>query len=176
MRNLALIGCRVRRKNLVIDLRNGIELLFLAISLVYRIRKSSIPRPTVQTQMKIQKSSSSEKLRLLLEKINRSPETIKLDEALDAISDAYEFTPVAFSNGPLINAAGDKVRSCMLYAFGRLHDLSESQMLACFGEHYREVLDDPEGASHMTIRVFIKGGWSGVRHETMPLKSREKSV
>lgn len=118
----------------------------------------------------IQTASAS--LNRLLERLRRAPETVMLDEALEAIDDAYEFTPVAFANGPLRHEAGDKVRSCRIYALGRLHDLSPAETLACFGEHYREVLADPRGDAHMTIRVFMKGGWAGVSHASMPLTPR----
>jgi len=116
--------------------------------------------------------TASASLNRLLERLKREPETVMLDEALGAIDNAYEFTPVAFTNGPLKHEAGDKVRSCAIYALGRLHGLSVPETLACFGEHYREVLEDPAGDAHMTIRVFMKGGWAGVSHAAMPLKPR----
>lgn len=118
----------------------------------------------------IQTTSAS--LNRLLDRLRHEPETVMLDEVLGAIDDAYEFTPVAFANGPLEHEAGDKVRSCAIYALGRLHGLSVPETLACFGEHYREVLADPTGDAHMTIRVFLRGGWAGVSHAAMPLKAR----
>lgn len=138
----------------------------------YTWTKSSRSATSANFCMQNFQAATSPKLESLLKKIKDAPETLMLDEALDAIAEAYDFTPVAFSNGPLRHAAGEKIRSCMLYAFGRLHGLDVAQTLACFGEHYREVLKDPTGDSHMTIRVFMKGGWSGVQHASMPLSPR----
>lgn len=118
------------------------------------------------------RQTHSASLNCLLERLRREPQTVMLDEALAAIDDAYEFTPVAFANGPLRNPVGDKVRSCAIYALGRLHNLTVPETLACFGEHYREVLADPQGDAHMTIRVFMQIGWDGVSHAAMPLKPR----
>lgn len=91
------------------------------------------------------------KLDAFLKKLNASPESLMLDDTLNTIDALYEFTPVGFSNGDMRNRAGEAARSCQLYAFAQLHNLAEKQTLACFGEHYREVLADPQGASHRTI-------------------------
>jgi hypothetical protein len=112
------------------------------------------------------------KLNEFMDRLNSEPGSIRLDEALETIGELYEFTPVGFSNGAMRNEAGDAVRSCMLYAFGKLQNLSESQTLACFGEHYREVLSDPHGTAHRTIRIFMRSGWAGVKFDSMPLKAR----
>ena len=61
-----------------------------------------------------------------------------------------------------------------LYTFVRLHQLTEQQTLTCFGEHYREVLAEPQGTSHMTIRIFMRQGWSGLSFDGMSLKERTK--
>jgi len=60
------------------------------------------------------------------------------------------------------------------YTFARLHQLTEQQALTCYGEHYREVLAEPQGTSHMTIRIFMRQGWSGLSFDGMPLKERTK--
>jgi hypothetical protein len=112
------------------------------------------------------------KLGEFLKKLNDEPASIALCETLDTIAELYEFTPVGFSNGEMRNEAGEAIRSCMLYAFARDQKLSEAQTLACFGEHYREVLMDPQGTAHRTIRIFMKSGWGGVAFDSMPLKAR----
>jgi len=106
-----------------------------------------------------------------LEKLDASPQTVMLDESLAIIDALYAFTPVAFSNGEMHNAPGDAVRSCRLYAFAQLHHLSERQTLTLFGEHYREVLADPQGNAHQTIRIFMKHGRSGLKFSAFPLKA-----
>lgn len=112
------------------------------------------------------------KLDEFLKKLDDEPSSIGLSDTLDTITELYEFTPVGFSNGEMRNEAGEAIRSCMLYAFARDRNLSEAQTLACFGEHYREVLMDPQGAAHKTIRIFMKLGWAGVKFDSPPLKAR----
>lgn len=107
-----------------------------------------------------------------LHKLDASPQSVMLDEALGVIDAIYEFTPVAFSNGEIHNAAGEAVRSCRLYAFAQLHHLDERQTLTLFGEHYREVLADPQGSAHTTIRTFMRLGRAGVKYSVFPLKAR----
>ena len=117
-------------------------------------------------------SNKPMKIQEFLKQLDDAPETIMLDDALNTIDALYEFTPVAFSNGSMRNQAGEAVRSCRIYAFSRLYNLTEQQTLLCFGEHYREVLADPGGTSHMTIRTFMKLGRAGVDFESFPLKAR----
>ena len=104
------------------------------------------------------------------------PEAVMLDDTLNTIDALYDFTPVAFSNGNMHNQAGEAVRSCRIYAFSRLHNLTEQQTLLCFGEHYREVIADPGGTSHATIRIFMKLGKAGINFESFPLKTRGGST
>ena len=111
-------------------------------------------------------------LDVFLHRLDSAPGSVMLDEALRTIDALYAFTPVAFSNGDMHNAAGEAERSCRLYAFAQLHHLSERQTLTCFGEHYREVLEDPQGTSHKTIRIFMRLGRAGVKFSAFPLKAR----
>lgn len=114
------------------------------------------------------------KLDAFLAKLKNAPETLMLDDTLNTIDALYEFTQVAFSNGSMHNQAGEAVRSCKLYTFASLHQLTEQHTLTCFGEHYREVLAEPQGTNHMTIRIFMRQGWSGLSFDGMPLKERAK--
>ena len=72
------------------------------------------------------------------------------------------------------NQAGEAVRSCKLYTFARLHQLTEQETLTSFGEHYRKVLAEPQGTNHMTIRIFMLQGWSGLSFDGLSLKERAK--
>ncbi len=105
-----------------------------------------------------------------IQTLDENPDSLALDDTLAVIDSMYDFTPVAFSNGDLHNAAGEAVRSCRMYAFARRHGLTEAQTLRCFGEHYREVLADPDGTSHRTIRIFMKTGFAGLRYSADPLR------
>lgn len=99
----------------------------------------------------------------LLEQIKVSPETIEFVQVMAVIEKNYEFTPVEFSNGSLVNEQGTNLGSCKIFAFGQLHQLSEQQTLSCFGDYYRvDVLEHPEASDHGNIRNFIKTGWAGI--------------
>lgn len=108
-----------------------------------------------------------------LKLLNDDAASVAFDDTMAAIASAYDFTPTAFTNGELRNEAGQNSRSCQLFAFARMHHLSEAQTLACFGAYYRdEVLKNPQGTDHQNIRNFMKHGWSGVTFEGEPLKAR----
>lgn len=103
----------------------------------------------------------------------RAGEPVAFEETLAVIDGAYRFTPTAFSNGPHHNRAGDNNGSCRIFAFARLHGLSEGETLALFGQHYRErVLAHPGGSDHTNIRQFMRTGWAGIRFAGEPLTPR----
>jgi hypothetical protein len=98
-----------------------------------------------------------------LEKLNNTPQEITFAETIALIEDNYNFTPTAFENGLLHNAAGENSGSCKIFAFAELQKLSEVATLSCFGAYYREeVLGDPDGSNHQNIRNFMKSGWDGI--------------
>ncbi|OBP15915.1 type III effector [Rheinheimera sp. SA_1] len=95
--------------------------------------------------------------------LSTEPETISFGQTITLIDTLYEFTPTAFRNGELSNAAGENNGSCKILAFALLHQLSEPQTLALFGDYYRlEVLPDIKGTNHANIRNFMRTGWDGV--------------
>ncbi len=104
----------------------------------------------------------------LLQKIQAADE-IGFETAQSVILDNYHYHPVAFYNGlgeqRLSNAAGSNEGSCRIFAFARIHDLNEQQTLGLFGEHYRKVLQDPDGSDHKNIRNFMQFGWAGIDFE-----------
>lgn len=98
-----------------------------------------------------------------LEKLNTAPKTITFPETIAVIEENYTFSPTAFENGILHNAAGENNGSCKLFSFAEIQNLTQDQTLACFGAYYfDEVLGDPEGTNHQNIRNFIKTGWDGI--------------
>ena len=98
-----------------------------------------------------------------LEKLNKTPQDITFAETIAVIEDNYDFSPTAFENGLLHNAAGENSGSCKIFAFAELQKLSEESTLSCFGAYYHEeVLGDPEGTNHQNIRNFMKSGWDGI--------------
>jgi hypothetical protein len=101
-----------------------------------------------------------------LAKLNTAPDTIEFTDTQSVIEALYTYTPTAFQNGDVSNAAGQNAGSCKLFSFAKLQGFSEVQTLACFGRFYREdVLQHPAASDHQNIRNFMKTGWAGVKFE-----------
>ena len=110
-------------------------------------------------------------MKRFIENIKNNPESIDFKELMDLIDSNYSFKETAFTNGDLINEAGQNSGSCKLFAFAKLHGLSKEQTLVCFGSYYRDdVLKDLKGDNHQNIRNFMKSGWDGIKFEGEPLK------
>ena len=112
-------------------------------------------------------------MELFRNRLETAPETIEFPDVIALINRLYYFESVAFRNGPLINEAGQNAGACRLFAFARLHDLSQAQTLTCFGAYYRaDVLKTPDGDSHPNIRQFMLTGWDGIEFDGVPLKAK----
>ena len=102
----------------------------------------------------------------LLDKIKSESQNLQFTEIIGFVEENYVFTPTKFKNGETTNEAGRNSGSCKLFSFAKMHGLTESETLACFGEYYRnDVLENPEGTDHQNIRNFMKFGWEGVKFE-----------
>ena len=109
----------------------------------------------------------------LLRSLSDNPEAIEYNDVIELIDEMYEFTPVKFTNGDLVNEAGQNTGSCKILAFAKRTRLSEQQTLHCFGTYYRkDVLEHPENMDHENIRNFMKTGWDGVEIEGAALTIR----
>lgn len=105
-----------------------------------------------------------------INRLSSQPETVSFAETMAVIDSHYHFTPTTFSNGNLENEAGQNSGSCKIFAFGKLHNLSEQQTLACFGDYYREdVLKQPDANDHQNIRNFMRSGWGGIQFQDTAL-------
>lgn len=106
----------------------------------------------------------------------RRGQLVTFSDVLDVIEAHYRFTPTPFDNGigddAVSNPADQNQGSCRVFAFARLNDLTEKETLTCFAEHYRAVLDDPDGTGHANIRRFMRDGWAGIRFHGEPLAKR----
>jgi hypothetical protein len=101
-------------------------------------------------------------------------------ESVSCIETHYAYTPTEFSNGQgadlLINPAGSNEGSCKIFAFARIHKLSQTLTLALFGDFYRnDVLGNPQGSDHRNIRNFIRYGWDGIAFQGEALRPRHSS-
>lgn len=109
-----------------------------------------------------------------LTKLEQAPETIEFSEVMALIDALYDFTPVRFKNGAVVNEAGENQGSCKLFAFAQEQQLSQAQTLACFGAYYREdVLQHPEGNDHQNIRCFMQTGWDGIHFDAPAIERKE---
>ncbi len=112
-------------------------------------------------------------LTAFLQKLQQIPDSIEFADTIAAIESAYVYTPAAFRNGELHNAAGQNAGSCKIFAFAKLQGLSPAQTLACFGRYYREdVLQHPDASDHQNIRTFMRSGWAGIAFESEALQPR----
>ncbi|MFK7900763.1 MAG: HopJ type III effector protein [Cyclobacteriaceae bacterium] len=53
-----------------------------------------------------------------------------------------------------------------------IQKISKEQTLACFGEHYQDVLNSPSGDSHQNIRNFMQYGWDEVSFQREALQPK----
>ena len=101
---------------------------------------------------------------MILEQLKNFPETITFNDVIVFIDENYNFKPVRFVNGSIVNEANQNNGSCKIFSFAKMNNLSEKDTLALFGDFYRnDVLQNPEGEDHQNIRNFIKCGWNGIR-------------
>lgn len=108
-----------------------------------------------------------------LQRLRETPGQIEFTDTIAAIEAAYVYTPTAFRNGEVENAAGQNAGSCKIFAFARLQGLDQAQTLACFGRYYREdVLKHPDASDHRNIRSFMRNGWKGIAFEGEALAAR----
>ncbi len=111
-------------------------------------------------------------LEVFLNRLRGSPERIEFTDTIALINSRYSYTPTAFRNDQLVSEAGQNTGSCKIFAFARLHDLTESETLACFGAYYRaDVLKNPDSDSHPNIRQFMLTGWQGIEFEGVALRA-----
>lgn len=85
------------------------------------------------------------------------------------VAEHYAYTPQAFRNGALDNAAGQNEGSCKTLGLALLEGLSDEEALLAFGEHYRSVVATPDGSDHGNIRNLIEHGLAGVTFSEVPL-------
>jgi len=115
-------------------------------------------------------------LKIFLDTLAHTPDNISFSDTMSVIDTHYEFTPVSFHNGDLLNDAGKNSGSCKLFAFAQLQGLSQQQTLTCFGDYYRiDVQKHPDGNDHQNIRNFVKTGWDGIIYSAQPLKPKAAS-
>jgi len=110
------------------------------------------------------------RLQQFLDTLTHSPESIGFNDTMSVIEAYYNYTPVLFSNGGLVNQPGQNEGSCKIFGFALINGLDKNQTLHCFGEYYRgDVLLNPDADTHPNIRKFMANGWPGIHFQTEPL-------
>jgi hypothetical protein len=102
-------------------------------------------------------------------------QAINFTTTMQVIDSNYNFNPVKFTNGEVVNEENTNNGSCKIFAYGKLHNLPEQATLNAFGDYYViDVLQHPDADNHANIRNFIKTGWQGVQFfgEALQLKNR----
>lgn len=97
------------------------------------------------------------------------------ETTLAFIEKHFDFTPSAFNNGGVLNTQDQNQGSCKVFALAQLLDLNQQQALACFGQHYRDVLATPEVDNHHNLRRVLQDGLSDISFDTFPLKQKAES-
>lgn len=92
---------------------------------------------------------------------------------MNVIENNYNFVPVRFINGKLVNEEGQNSGSCKIFSFAKLHALNKKETLVCFGGYYRiDVLQNPDKDDHQNIRSFIETGWDAISFEKEALTKK----
>ena len=100
-----------------------------------------------------------------LDLLDDTSRPVAFSDTIGLIDSHYRFTPTAFQNGSVENAANQNNGSCKILSFGNLYHLSQQQTLRCFGDFYQGVINSPDGDDHQNIRQFMVNGWEGVKFE-----------
>jgi hypothetical protein len=108
-----------------------------------------------------------EQLQILLTKLKDN--SILFKDVITFIETYYQHQPTAFKNGDAYNEATQNQGSAKVFTFAQLNKLDKDDTLSLFAEHYRSVLENPDGTDHQNIRQFMLHGWPGITFEGQAL-------
>jgi hypothetical protein len=111
-----------------------------------------------------------EHLPILLKNLKDS--SLPFKAVIEFIETYYQHQPTAFKNGSLHNEASQNQGSAKVFTFAQLNKLSKEDTLYLFAEHYRSVLQNPDGTDHQNIRQFMIHGWTGIVFEGQALLAK----
>jgi hypothetical protein len=112
----------------------------------------------------------NEHLQSLLQQLQQNE--ILFNQVIDFINAQYQHQPTAFKNGDAYNEESQNQGSARVFAFAQLNNLSKEDTLSLFAEHYRAVLDTPDGTDHQNIRQFMQHGWPGIEFKGQALLAK----
>lgn len=94
--------------------------------------------------------------------MNGDGDDVTFQQVMDLIDTHYETGWIEFRNGDIVNGPGENEGSAKVLSYAALSNMDKETTLRLWGEHYREVLAEPDGEAHPNIRSFLKNGWDGV--------------
>ena len=94
----------------------------------------------------------------LVEQI-KNKEIIVFNDLIALIDKEYDYQNSAFKNGDIENSKDENQGSGKVFYFAKKCNLDKEQTLYCFGEHYQNVLANPDLDNHQNIRNFMVYGW-----------------
>lgn len=109
-------------------------------------------------------------IRALLKAIEQK--TLDFQGVIAYIDKHYKYTPTRFVNGTQVNEKGENIGSCKVFAFAKHHNLSQTDTLKLFCEHFEAVRSNPNGLDHANIRNFLHWGWQGFLMQGNALKPK----
>ncbi|NGM62184.1 HopJ type III effector protein [Sphingobacterium sp. SGG-5] len=109
-------------------------------------------------------------VRQLLEQLEAK--AIQFKDVLAHIDTHYTYTASAFQNGSQHNAEHENQGSAKVLSFAKLHNLSQTDTLGLFAEHYEAVQQTPQGTDHQNIRQFMQHGWVGLQFDRQVLQEK----
>ncbi|CAM3716301.1 HopJ type III effector protein [Flavobacterium gelidilacus] len=107
----------------------------------------------------------------LIDKVKQA-EVLIFSDVLETIDGSYNFIPTKFINGNVINEANTNNGSCKVFSFAKMLNLSSTETLFLFGEHYQKVLATPKEDDHQNIRNFMQFGWEAISFEENALDKK----
>jgi hypothetical protein len=99
----------------------------------------------------------------------------QFETTLAFIEQHYNFTPSAFNNGGVENGIEQNQGSCKIFALAELLNLTQQQALACFGQHYRDIVATPSVDNHHNLRRVLKEGLAEIRFDHFPLELKTQN-
>jgi hypothetical protein len=112
----------------------------------------------------------TDQLTTLLKSVKEN--SIDFKGVIEFIEAHYQHQATAFKNGDAFNEAAQNQGSAKVFAFAQINNLSAADTLYLFAEHYRSVLNNPNGTDHQNIRQFMIHGWAGVVFEGQALTAK----
>jgi hypothetical protein len=95
-------------------------------------------------------------------------------EIQNTIDDGYSYSSNGFTIGNIYNDANSNQWSGKVLSYAVLNKLTTEQTLELFGEHYRDVLANPDADTHKNIRALMKFGLDGVSFDSNKLLLTKK--